>query len=311
MKKKRDSGLKEPSAPFWMVTYGDMMTLLLVFFVLLFSMSTLDEVRFEDFIASFHGRERTVVDFQATVGVTQMMGNGVINFPIPVHTQEILDEQDVDRELMIAQYTQQMQELFASPFETYFDHLDGTPELAIIVHDEDWTVEFILEGDLLFASGRSDAGTVPYFYETMAGIAAIILATYQSGDVIIVEGHTDNVPLSPGARYRDNWVLSGARAGTVITALQEATGLPGSAFEGRHLAYHRPVADNDTPEGRALNRRVVIYMQMPALGDMGRFSQVDQGRVYGYYPAYYQQGGVYDPGAYEGEGGYEQEPGDD
>ncbi|MCF7801480.1 MAG: flagellar motor protein MotB [Candidatus Marinimicrobia bacterium] len=77
---------------------------------------------------------------------------------------------------------------------------------------------------------------------------------------IRVEGHTDNVPLIPGSKYRDNWELSAARAQTVMRLLQEYTGLPGAQFAVAGFGEHQPIASNGTPTGREMNRRVEIFI---------------------------------------------------
>jgi chemotaxis protein MotB len=77
---------------------------------------------------------------------------------------------------------------------------------------------------------------------------------------IRVEGHTDNVPLGSRSRFRDNWQLSAARAQTVMKMLQEMTGLPELIFAVAGFGEFQPSAPNDTEESRALNRRVEIYI---------------------------------------------------
>ena len=268
---KRKPEEMEKGAPKWMITFADMMMLLLCFFVLMYSFSTLDEGMFEEFISSFQGRDRSLIDFAGTVGVTQMMGNGILQFPVPAETSAVIDELEWDREAMVAQHLRELMELFPSPFETYFDHLEGTPQqggggVAIIVHDN-FTVQLSIESDLLFASGSADPGNPALFNYMISGLASVIAYAFHEGDAIIVEGHTDNIPLSPGARFRDNWELSTARANTVVRALQRETGLPGEVFRSMGRSEYYPVADNATPEGRAQNRRVVIFIEASALSD--------------------------------------------
>lgn len=77
---------------------------------------------------------------------------------------------------------------------------------------------------------------------------------------IRVEGHTDNVPLGPNIRYRDNWELSAARAQHVMRILQVNTGIPEKKFAVAGYGEYKPVADNSTEYGRNLNRRVEIYI---------------------------------------------------
>ncbi|OIO66956.1 MAG: hypothetical protein AUJ47_00840 [Candidatus Marinimicrobia bacterium CG1_02_48_14] len=75
-----------------------------------------------------------------------------------------------------------------------------------------------------------------------------------------IEGHTDNVPLLPGSKYRDNWELSAARAQTVMRLLQEYTKIPESNFAVAGFGENHPIADNSTIGGRDMNRRVEIFI---------------------------------------------------
>ncbi len=75
-----------------------------------------------------------------------------------------------------------------------------------------------------------------------------------------IEGHTDNIPLLPGSDYRDNWELSAARAQSILKALQKISGLPESQFAVAGFGEYHPLAKNSTPANRAQNRRVEIII---------------------------------------------------
>ncbi len=77
---------------------------------------------------------------------------------------------------------------------------------------------------------------------------------------IRVEGHTDNVPLVPGGKYEDNWGLSAARAQTVMRLLQAATKLPEANFAVTGFSKYHPIAPNNNAAGREQNRRVEIFI---------------------------------------------------
>jgi len=77
---------------------------------------------------------------------------------------------------------------------------------------------------------------------------------------IRIEGHTDNVPLTRNAQYRDNWELSAARAQTIMIQLQQRTGLPSSMFAIGGFGEYQPIGDNLTSTGRDINRRVEIFI---------------------------------------------------
>ncbi len=119
-------------------------------------------------------------------------------------------------------------------------------------------VRVVLENEVLFPSGSatlSDEGRK--VLQQLAGS----LQESASGNRFVVEGHTDNIAISPDlkSQFDSNWELSAARAIAVVRFLQ-STGIDGSRLEGRALGPHRPAVSNDTPEGRARNRRIEIHI---------------------------------------------------
>lgn len=128
-------------------------------------------------------------------------------------------------------------------------------DIEVLVRDEG--VSFRIPSEVLFGSGEAAL--------TPAGQTVIdrLLPTLnQVPDyTIVVEGHTDNVPIQT-ARFPSNWELSAARASSVVRHL-EARGLNPTRLRATGYADTRPLAPNDTPEGRALNRRVEITLEPP------------------------------------------------
>lgn len=118
-------------------------------------------------------------------------------------------------------------------------------------------VRFRISSEILFASG--DALLTP---EGQTVIDRLLPAFNQAQDhTIVVEGHTDNVPIST-TRFPSNWELAAARAGGVVRHL-ESRGLNPTRLRATGLADTRPMASNATPEGRSANRRVEITMEAP------------------------------------------------
>jgi chemotaxis protein MotB len=255
---------EEPAAgaPMWLATYGDLVTLILCFFVLLYSFSSPSTELLEAFTSVFQQNDaESIIDF-GSMGITEIMGNGIVQFPVPAEaTESITEESDEEKQEMIDEYVGAVQDTlesaYASPYETYFDYYEGAPEISVSV--EEGTVKIEIGADAFFTSGS--AVIEPGFDITT--LAQVILEMYQEGSVIEVEGHTDNVRMTSG-RYRDNFELSSERALSVIRELMAATGLGGQCFKAVGLSEYFPIADNGTPEGRAQNRRVVIYMNSPA-----------------------------------------------
>ncbi|MFN3524563.1 MAG: peptidoglycan -binding protein [Paracoccus sp. (in: a-proteobacteria)] len=122
---------------------------------------------------------------------------------------------------------------------------------------------FVFQSEVLFAPGEaalSDAGRAQ-----IAGLAQLLAEI--AGEIppeidwiIRVDGHTDNLPLSGTGRFRDNWELSQGRALAVVRYLTEDLGFPASRLAPTGFADTRPISAEDSPEGRALNRRIELKL---------------------------------------------------
>ena len=231
-------------APEWMNTYGDLVTLLLCFFVLMYAMSNVDTTKFATMAASFSGADSTFVDLGGGNGISDLLGSGIMQLPdIDKSILDSLQDKESDSE------TSEEFEKLASDLETYFA-TDTKVEV-----DVDFTVEEIkltLGEDLLFDSGKAIVKEGAF---RVIDIIVDQLTSFQDYN-ILVEGHTDNVKMN-SAQFPDNWYLSSARAIEVGRCLEVRGIVPMRITAVGHGEYW-PRADNSTPEGRAINRRVEI-----------------------------------------------------
>lgn len=132
----------------------------------------------------------------------------------------------------------------------------GTRE-GVTMDRENGAVRVTLADTLLFPSGSAELSP------TGRVLVEELSATLMEGEnFIIVEGHTDNVPISGALTetFATNWELSAARALAVVRAMEDAGADP-ARLEARAYGEHRPVAENDTAEGRAVNRRISILIE--------------------------------------------------
>ena len=130
------------------------------------------------------------------------------------------------------------------------------------LNDDDIEVEvkgtkvFVSISDkLLFQSGQATIG--PRAGEVLSKVARVVKDNQELE--VIVEGHTDNVPIS-SAQFPDNWALSGARAQAVVKAMVNNYGVAPNRLSAAARGEFMPKADNSTPEGRAMNRRTEIIL---------------------------------------------------
>lgn len=254
---RRKQDEPSPGSPAWMATFSDLMNLLLCFFVLLFSMSTVDAQKFELIAASF---SETFSIFSAggqAIGEGMMISNGISQLnklDNYIHSTGT----DLESEDIITDALKEHEEKKLAESEELAESVEEAlresgMEQMISVNFNSQYVQLTMNGALLFDSG--DAQLKEESLEMMSQIARI-LERYSQG-IIEVEGHTDNVPMN-GFKYSDNDELSSARAISVFRYLIENSDIDPVMIKHSGRGEYIPIADNSTPEGRALNRRVEI-----------------------------------------------------
>ena len=253
-KKKEEAG--PPGSPAWMATFSDLMNLLLCFFVLLFSMSTVDAKKFEEIAASFSQTFSVFSSGALSIGDGMLVSNGVsqlneLDEYINSTGKEAESEEDVEAFDEVAKAKMEESEELEEKISEAIAEADMEGLMQV-----DYTsnyVQITLNGSLLFDSGRAELSEEANAVLDQVGI---ILERYAESSILI-EGHTDNVPMTSG-RYLSNNELSDARALSVFYYLIETTNLDPATITHAGRGEYCPIADNSTPEGRSLNRRVEI-----------------------------------------------------
>ena len=254
---KRKEEPPKPAAA-WMSTFSDLMNLLLCFFVLLFSMSTIDASKFEQLAASFSDSFSIFTAGSTSIGEGLLVGNGVMQLneldqfmnTMGKESEEVeVEEEDPLSELKKEQMneSEQLSELI----EEIIQEQNLAKEI-----DVDFTSQYVsltLNGGILFDSGK--AVLKPECSAVLNKIG-IILEKYAKS-TIEIEGHTDNVPIHT-SKFADNDELSDARALAVFRYIVEHTNLDPANIKHAGRGEYVPVADNATAEGRTKNRRVEI-----------------------------------------------------
>lgn len=257
-KKKQEDPPK--GSPAWMSTFSDLMNLLLCFFVLLFSMSSVDAQKFELIAASFNETFSIFTAGATAIGDGILISNGVSQLnelDEYINSTGKVDEgkelQDTIEAAMAAIEEEKLKESeeLAERVEEVIEEQGLDKEIDI-----EFTAQYVqltLQGALLFDSGKAElrAESLPVLDQV-----GVILSRYAES-TIEIEGHTDNVPMN-GAKYSNNDELSDGRALSVFNYLLETTSLDPALIKHSGRGEYCPVADNSTEEGRALNRRVEI-----------------------------------------------------
>lgn len=227
--------LRNPNNPDrYLVTYADLITLLLGLFVILYATAQVDVGKYREFAAALGRFFRVAPDSQLYGGGKILPGSPTLPQPIlPAADRKTLDK-----------ISQELESAFATQIRLGSVELEQLPD----------QIRLRLQDHLLFESGKADL--LPESILILDSLAKIFASIEKR---IIVEGHTDNIPIST-FRYPSNWHLSVDRAVTVAYYLLQK-GVPERYLAVCGYADQRPIAPNDTPEGRTRNRRVEIVIQ--------------------------------------------------
>jgi len=244
MSRKAQEEAKKENHERWIVSYADMITLLLAAFVVLYAMSNPDVTRLERVRQSIEEAFSPNV-LRGSFGASPIFEGGA-GGAIPTLSE--IRSQD------LARLTEQLGEAAR--------RLGAVSGIQIRSDEESITVS--LADNLLFDSGSADLR--PGSQAVLSAVAAVLR---EMPNQLRIEGHTDNVPVN-NPEYPTNWELSAARATAVARYLIEQEGIPPERISIAGFADSRPIADNSTPEGRALNRRADIVILYPSAADLQR-----------------------------------------
>lgn len=253
--KRRPRKKKQTGSPRWMVTYSDMVTLILVFFILLFSMSQIDQMKFDSITESF--QSRNILDFLPSSipseGPPGSNGRGAANDDKNDEDESYDTGEDLgDLKNQFEKWEEKADELAAlmADVEMFLEKEGLEDEVSATRTEEGVTL--VLQDSILFDSGEAsllESGK-PFLNE-VAGLLADI------PNKVRIEGHTDNRPIST-YRYPSNWELSGARAGRVVRHFSEEADLNPNRFLIAGYGDTQPTDGNS--DNMAANRRVEIVI---------------------------------------------------
>jgi chemotaxis protein MotB len=238
--------VKKGSPP-WMATFADLSTLLMTFFVLLLSFSSMDVQKFRDMLGSI----------QTAFGV-QFEERGQFQ-PVKQEDKKDAEEDKTKLELKAPLRPLPKQQLDAHQIKVESDAMAAQVQNLIKATNVDKDIEMTkgprgvrlrVKGGLFFQPGKADlkARAKPF----LAGVAKVLKKSKLN---LIVEGHTDNLPIRT-AVFPSNWELSAARATAVVRYLNEEGGILPTKMGAVGFGPYYPLVSNRTAEGRSKNRRV-------------------------------------------------------
>ncbi len=225
----------------WMDTYGDMVTLLLTFFIMLFSMSSVEQEKWEMLVLAFTNRGNETSQIIVTpIGNGHDMAANQGEAPLPS------DGESIDTTSVLPSDFSELFQYLQSYVEE--NNLDGSVEVS----EGEGMVYIQFQDNIFFNPDQSylRQEAIPI----LTDLGGAIQAVQEQILVINVSGHTaaveiENYPIS-------DWMLSGQRAASVTVFLEEEVGIDPTKMIDIGYGKSRPVGDNATPEGRQKNRRV-------------------------------------------------------
>ncbi|MBL8225748.1 MAG: flagellar motor protein MotD [Chromatiales bacterium] len=251
----------------WAIPYGDLITLLLAFFVVMYAVSSVNEGKYrvlsDSLVAAFRGQPHTYEPISIGTKVAKVQPDDSLAAVRPKQALkfegggpaagkgEAGDDTGAQLREMAGDDTgAQLREMAGDLAAAMQDLIDR--ELIRVQRTDSW-IEVEINTDILFPSGS--AAIDPAAVSILERVATI-LATRPWP--VRVEGHTDDRPIST-LQFPSNWELSAARAARIVRLLQER-GISPARLTVAGFAEQQPVAGNDTPEGRNRNRRVVMVI---------------------------------------------------
>lgn len=231
----------------WLIPYADLMTLLLALFIVLFAMSSVDAVKFQQLSKAFN---------DIFTG-----GTGVMEFATPIDSDGQSDSENdtpvsTKGEVRKALGEKDYKELSAleNRVNEYIQNSSVSDKLSTTLTGEGLMIS--IRDNVLFGSGSADVR--PENRDIAKEISALLVMDPPRS--IVISGHTDNVPIH-NSNFSSNWDLSVMRAVNFMKVLLENPKLSPEWFSNKGFGEYRPIASNKTDEGRAKNRRVEILVE--------------------------------------------------
>lgn len=255
---------KKENSERWLLTYSDLITLLVALFILMYAMSSVDKEKYEQLSQSLNesmGQGASVIDGSgASTGVLPEDGNSVVDVkttPKPTSAPRKNTDTDTDTETTGDLSGNLSTEKEMQNLEAYVDNIlkDLNIRSSVDTSIEERGLTITFKNDVFFDSGSDQLKD-----EMQKSLNQISTLLNRVDNSIVVEGHTDNVPIGANNKYASNWQLSAARAANVAQYLVEEDEVIGTRLSAVGYGEFRPITSNDTAKGRSQNRRVDIVI---------------------------------------------------
>lgn len=232
----------------WLLSYADFITLLMIFFIIMYSMSEMDKSKYNELASAF--------SVEMGGGGTGILkgGNGTTDTETSVADKVVTEEQK--------------QEEVKESIDAYIDTSELNDSVTTSIEERGLVLSF--NDALFFDSGNAEIKVDQI--EKFADIGELLNQPALKDSFIRVEGYTDSVPVS-NPQYKSNWDLSALRASNVAQIIIKDSGIDPKRVSVVGYGEYRPKADNKTKEGRLENRRVDILILNSEYNDTEQTTQ--------------------------------------
>jgi chemotaxis protein MotB len=242
----------------WAIPYGDLVTLLLAFFVVMYAVSSVNEGKYrvlsDSLVAAFRGQPHTMEPVSIGSKVAKVRPDDSLAAVRPKVALKFEGGGPaagrVEGDTGVGGQLREVADDLAQAMQDLIDR-----DLIRIQRTEAW-IEVEIKTDILFASGSAEIGA-----EAIAILERVAAILQERPYPVRVEGHTDNRPVRAGSHFHSNWELSTSRAVAVLRVLHEG-GIDPTRLAVAGYGEFRPISGNETDEGRRQNRRVDLVLSI-------------------------------------------------
>lgn len=253
MRRKEAPEKEKDNTERWLLSYADFITLLLIFFIVMYSMSKVDADKFKAVASALNvalgGGARMEIIQQDSSGSSIVDTGGGTQTPASQNqagqSSGNAGQGDTNSDKMTLENIQKKIQKFSQDNGLQAQLMSSIEERGLVVSIQD---------TLLFESGSADVTSTAN--DVLIKISSVLAS---APNYIKIEGHTDNLPINT-SRFHSNWELSVLRATNVLQIMQNAGGIDPKRLSATGYGEYRPIASNDTDAGRQENRRVDLVI---------------------------------------------------
>lgn len=231
---------KKENSERWLLTYSDLITLLMIFFVIMYSMSNVDSQKYDSLAYSLN--TSLAPSLSIVAGGSNTVGSGINSSN---GNNDFFSNSSSDQEPSPAQEIE-------NKLKTYLESHNLTSQVNL--HIEPQGLILSLNETVFFESGKAEVQ--PNYKQNLLEICEI-LNTFDNN--VAIEGYTDNVPINNN-HFKSNWELAALRAINVVHLFTDEGHIDPHKLSATSYGEYRPITSNDTAEGRSKNRRIDIVL---------------------------------------------------